>query len=247
MIAETPESPRRGWPLWLKIALFAGIAAIVAAALIISLTSSGDDSEQTAATGDLVIPEKPDDPLTEAVFRSHDRRPLIGQDHWHASYVIYIGDTKLPNAPTWESGVHTHGDGIIHIHPFQHFEEGSGASLTKWFEYGGGELTETTLREPGDQKTYHAGDPVAGGSGEIFVIQSSGGCDSLDLTGQWVRVPIDYIPHDGDCIRIMFEPEQVMRDHIKNPPGIPTTSARPCDGSQHGEAECSATATAPSR
>jgi hypothetical protein len=49
---------------------------------------------------------------------------------------------------SWESGVHTHADGIVHIHPFQTFEEGSGASLVRWFEYGGGKLTNTSIKLP---------------------------------------------------------------------------------------------------
>ena len=63
------------------------------------------------------------------ITRSATGAPHIGQDHWHASYTYYKCGTKMPNAPTWESGVHTHGDGIMHIHPFQAFEEGSGSRM----------------------------------------------------------------------------------------------------------------------
>jgi DNA-binding CsgD family transcriptional regulator len=140
-----------------------------------------------------------DDPLTVADYTPGNGP--IGSDHWHASYIIFIGDEQQPNAPTWESGVHTHGDGIIHIHPFQSFEEGRGAALNKWFEYGGGELTETTMREPGDQKTYHAGDSVPGDGrpGHIYVM----------VNGQ--RVPPEYIPQDGDQVLVYFATEEAMR------------------------------------
>jgi hypothetical protein len=166
-----------------------------------------------------------DDPL--AVAESHQRgdSPLIG-DHWHAIYAIYIGGERQPNAPTWESGVHTHGDGIMHIHPFQGFEVGAGASVSKWFEYGGGELTETSMREPGMSTTFHSGDEVPGDDrpGDVFVFLG-GSCDGgLDLVGQWIRVPVNYIPQDGDCLRIMFESEESMREHIKNPPSLPSPS-----------------------
>ncbi|TMB96685.1 MAG: hypothetical protein E6J42_08840, partial [Chloroflexi bacterium] len=62
--------------------------------------------------------------------------PRIGQDHWHARLVFYACGVKQANAPFWERGVNTEGDGIIHIHPIQPSEEGRGARLVKWFEYG---------------------------------------------------------------------------------------------------------------
>ena len=66
------------------------------------------------------------------------QHPLIGQDHWHAAYEIIVCGVRQPNAPTWEGGIHTHGDGIIHIDPFTANEEGLGARLTQWFDDGGG-------------------------------------------------------------------------------------------------------------
>ena len=67
--------------------------------------------------------------------------PLIGRDHWHAVYQVFICGERQPNVPAWEAGVHTHGDGVIHTHPFVPSEEGKGARLVKWFDYGGGRLT----------------------------------------------------------------------------------------------------------
>jgi hypothetical protein len=136
------------------------------------------------------------------ITRSATGAPRIGQDHWHAAYSIYVCGDKQPNAPTWESGVHTHGDGIMHIHPFQSFEEGAGARMVKWFEYGGGVLTQTDMREPGTSVTYHNGDtcgtgtPDAGKQGVLQVFVNSTKLDN------WSR----YIPHDGDQIKIIFGP-----------------------------------------
>jgi uncharacterized cupredoxin-like copper-binding protein len=136
------------------------------------------------------------------VTRSATGAPHIGQDHWHASYTYYKCGTKMPNAPTWESGVHTHGDGIMHIHPFQSFEEGSGARMVKWFEYGGGELSQDTIRLPGEspENTAHNGDVCKEGTpeaGETAVLQVFVNGAKLD---NWTR----YIPHDGDQIKIIF-------------------------------------------
>jgi hypothetical protein len=202
---------------------------VVLSLLVYVLLMSDND-----AAGSLSISS--DDPLAIADYEP-GTAPRIGLDHWHAAYFILIGDEFQPNAPTWQSGVHTHDDGIIHIHPFIHEEQGSGAALNKWFEYGGGELTETSMRVPGmsEEMTMHVGDPVPGDGrpGEIYVILNGVSFDNdglildpFELVDQWVRVPIDYIPHDGDVIRIMFQSEEVMREHIKNPPNLPSETPR---------------------
>jgi hypothetical protein len=71
--------------------------------------------------------------------------PRVGE-HWHARYEVWICGEPQPNFPTWRSGVSTEADGIIHIHPFQAFEEGDGSRLVKFFEYGEGELTQTEMQ-----------------------------------------------------------------------------------------------------
>jgi plastocyanin len=134
--------------------------------------------------------------------RSATGSPRIS-DHWHASYTYYKCGNKMPNAPTWEGvGVHTHGDGIFHIHPFQPGEEGAGARMVKWFEYGGGELSQDTIRLPGEspENTVSNGDicpegtPEEGVEGVLQVFVNGAKLDS------WSR----YIPHDGDQVKLIF-------------------------------------------
>src|SRR5438128_578162 len=71
-------------------------------------------------------------------------------DHWHAALDVNICGEKLANAPTFETeannpnvrvGIHTHGDGVIHIHPFNSAEEGKNATLGRFFTYGGWDLS----------------------------------------------------------------------------------------------------------
>ena len=62
------------------------------------------------------------------VFARTSREPAsaaapsyLNSDHWHAAYGVYVCDTFLPSwvdAIEDRDGIHTHGDGIIHIHPF---------------------------------------------------------------------------------------------------------------------------------
>ena len=56
-------------------------------------------------------------------------------DHFHAAYGIYVCDKFLdpltdPGGDTL--GIHTHGDGIVHIHPFGSAAAGKNATMTTW-------------------------------------------------------------------------------------------------------------------
>jgi hypothetical protein len=199
--------------------------ALIAGIIVLGYSTFRQSSD--ASSGVLTLGS--DDPLAVAAYRYDSPRPLISRDHWHASFAIFIGDQRQPNIPTFEAGVHTHGDGIIHIHPFQSSEEGTGASLQNFFKYGGGDLTDATLQIPGTTVTYHEDDPVPGdgGPGQIYIFESAAGCKSLDLLGQWVRVPPSFVPQDGQCIRLAFESEAAMRRHIITQPELPAPSVQP--------------------
>jgi len=127
-------------------------------------------------------------------------------DHWHAKYDVFICGVKQPDIPVFSGGVHTHGDGIVHIHPSQSFEEGRGARLVKFFDYvreafGSGKLSADTLQMPGDRE-FKNGDLCQGGEfdGQPGVVQ-------LYVNQQRLEDVSDYLPHDGDSIRIVFAPE----------------------------------------
>jgi hypothetical protein len=86
------------------------------------------------------------------------------QDHWHVAYGIYICDKFLPslaqntNLGTATSpGIHTHGDGLIHVEAQNDTETGRHATVGKFFqEYPGAKLTSTSITIPG-LKTYKNG------------------------------------------------------------------------------------------
>jgi hypothetical protein len=217
---------RRRIPLTLKLLVLTTAGAMIAVVIVLGYLTFRPSSN--ASNG--VFTRTTDDPLAVAAYRYDSPRPLIGRDHWHAPYLIFIGDQRQPNIPTFEAGVHTHGDGIIHIHPFQSSEEGTGASLQNFFKYGGGDLTDAMMRIPGTTVIYHQDDPVPGdgGPGQIYIFESAAaGCNSLDLVGQWVRVPPSFVPQDGQCIRIAFESETSMRRHIITQPELPAPSVQP--------------------
>jgi hypothetical protein len=79
-----------------------------------------------------------------------------GNGHWHAAYAFYVCDKEVPfiqvETPNDLNGIpvglHTHGDGIIHIHPFSTASSGSNAKLGKFAETAGWKITDTTLEIP---------------------------------------------------------------------------------------------------
>jgi len=144
-----------------------------------------------ALAGTVVAVQFDDDDVAETASG-----PRMG-DHWHAAYAVFICGQRQPHFSTWEGGVHTHADGIVHIHPFLPSEEGEGASLSSWFEYGGGKLTETAMRMPGDSTEYENGDECPDGrAGELQVI----------VNGQPLEEWTGYIPRHGDQVVIVFGP-----------------------------------------
>ena len=114
-------------------------------------------------------------------------------------------------------GIHTHGDGIIHIHPHVPVGEGGGASLANFFGDQGGRLTETEFRIPGELETHRAGDLVDGRPAELRILRADSGihplgadfsaasavCNALPESA-FEEVDPRYVPQDGDCIRIVF-------------------------------------------
>jgi len=72
--------------------------------------------------------------------------PAVG-DHWHSAYGIYVCDhflTPIQNINDVD-GIHTHGDGLIHVHPFNSKTTGANANLAAFARATGLTLTDTTI------------------------------------------------------------------------------------------------------
>ena len=112
--------------------------------------------------GTLLVVYARDDRLATAL-----EAPVAFEDHWHSAYGIYVCDEFLPELPEFTApqngGNHTHGDGLIHIHPFSSARAGENATLVNWFAdagavLGGGDtLSDTELGVPGGDR-YVEGD-----------------------------------------------------------------------------------------
>jgi len=99
-------------------------------------------------------------------------RPEALTDHWHAAYGInvcgewqdFILNTNDPE------GIHTHSDGVIHIHPFRTSASGANATVDAFFRATGGEL---------DDDGYTPGPGIVGD-----VVDESAGCNGEPATWQ---------------------------------------------------------------
>jgi hypothetical protein len=88
------------------------------------------------------------------LFSRENRSETIAptrDDHWHAAYGIWNCDhfepalTDIAGDP---DGIHSHADGIIHIHPFNSGATGTRATLGKFFDTEGVTATDDKITLP---------------------------------------------------------------------------------------------------
>jgi hypothetical protein len=139
--------------------------------------------------------------------------PVAYQDHWHSAFGVYICDEFLPAVPEFESpdGIHTHGDGVIHIHPFTQNAAGDNATLGVFLEAAGIDLSNDELTINGD--TYEEGRSTCGEGddkqeGELVVAQWND-VQSTDRNPARITRDFDDIKftEDGQGYVIAFVPD----------------------------------------
>ena len=71
--------------------------------------------------------------------------PEASIDHWHSAFLVHNCGTDLPPTQTFENpdGIHTHGDSLLHIHPFNPAASGANATLGNYLEASGAEITDS--------------------------------------------------------------------------------------------------------
>ena len=154
---HTSQGPKR------QLAFPIGIAAIVLVGALLVIFARGANEEQASAA------------------------PRVG-DHIHVAYGIYVCDAFLPalsDTVPDTSGLHTHGDGIAHVHPFANGSSGKNATLSKWGETVGLQV-----------------------SSDSFTVNGTEYADGYDCSGQPAQVAL-YVwpPDDPDA-----DPEVITSD-----------------------------------
>lgn len=142
--------------------------------------------------------------------------PILG-DHWHAAYGIQVCGEWLPPLVDVEddtTGLHTHGDGLIHLHPGSTSYTGDGASLNAWGEVTGVVIGDGELTLPDRQLTN--GDDCGGEPG---VVQLKVWDSPQDTEGRVIESDLgDHIPADGEVVTVAFLPEG---EALEQPPTVP--------------------------
>jgi hypothetical protein len=78
-------------------------------------------------------------------------RPRVGE-HWHAAYGVYVCDEFLPPLSDTlgdEYGIHTHEDGLMHMHPADARASGTKATIGIFAEEVGMKVTDTSFTASG--------------------------------------------------------------------------------------------------
>lgn len=87
-------------------------------------------------------------------FSRASRAPALPpqiDDHWHAAYAVYDCDRYLnPFTSTSDpDGIHSHQDGVIHIHPWNSSATGNDARFEVFFDAMGVRVTDDEISGPG--------------------------------------------------------------------------------------------------
>ncbi|MEZ5165604.1 MAG: hypothetical protein R2695_03595 [Acidimicrobiales bacterium] len=140
----TGERKERGFPLLMALVVLLGIGLVVAA----------------RSSRETLIP------------------PFVGENledgHWHSALDVYDCGTIQPavvNTLNDPDGIHTHGDSLIHVHPFNSSASGKSARFGVFFDAIGMKVTTDSISDPA-----------------FPTIQNDGGCagaDSEIVIGRW--------------------------------------------------------------
>lgn len=146
--------------------------------------------------------------------------PRLG-DHWHAAYGVFICDRYLaPLSDTTEDrlGIHTHGDGLIHIHPFTTAVTGASANLAAFARQVGLKLEDSSL-ELSNGKRYRNGDDCAGTAASVRVLvwESKDDPEPKEISGPFGKLTFS---RDGMLIAIAFAPKSTIIDTPPSTPGL---------------------------
>lgn len=180
-----------------------------------------------------------------------DGSPALGE-HWHAAYGIYVCDRWVANLSDRGQdtlGIHTHTDGLVHIHPFLAGAAGSSATLGKFFDQVGMKVTDSSITlPPGDQfgeRTYKNGETKCGDEeGRVIMAYWE---DAQDATGdpddvRTSNISGEHFKKDLGAVTIAFLPKG--EDTIPAPPSAPgILQAATADGPIDTEANEDATQT----
>jgi hypothetical protein len=152
--------------------------------------------------------------------RAPDAAANVAGDHWHTAFQVDICGQWLAAQPQFEKpadnpaqqanvGIHTHGDHLIHTHPFVVSEEGNNATLAKFADYGGWSVSSDSInawtgpKSEAKQTEWSNGDTCSFGEFKGKPGELTWAIDGKTRTGN----PGDYKMKDGETLAIYFLPK----------------------------------------
>ena len=169
--------------------------------------------------------------------------PRILEDHWHVAYGVWACDRWLPPLQDQSdpSGIHSHGDGVIHVHPFSASAAGENARLDRFTDaLDGFDLSDTRLRVPG-VGSFEVGDTDCDGEPATLRVLVWDDARNDEEPSRIVTESLADVPlTDGSAIAIVFAPED---EEIPKPPTVPQLdNLTDVPGGQQGGASTTAPA-----
>jgi len=135
----------------------------------------------------------------------------VDVDFWTAPLGVKICGTWLANAPAsgLDTGVHSHGDGLVYIHPFNQSEAGDKATLGLFLQRGGWQASADRLKLwDGDE--HRSGGTCPNGQ----TAQVRWWVDGVEQHGD----PSTFAPRNGQVVVLSFDSDPA-------PPGPPPQMA----------------------
>jgi hypothetical protein len=195
---------RRGGSLGWNIAIAAVVIVGVAA---IALTRGGSSSDGGSGPP-----------------RAANQAANVAGDHWHTAFQVDVcGEWLAPKAlfekpadnpnAVENVGIHTHGDNLIHTHPFVPSEQGTNATLGKYASYAGFSVSSDSIdawtapASAPKQRSWSNGDTCPFGTYKGKKGELSWTVDGKVQTGN----PSDYHMKNGETVGIYFLPKGAAR------------------------------------
>jgi hypothetical protein len=211
--------------------------AAMAVAGAVAVSQAGCTREDAPSPSSSPANPSTTSPSGEASYGGEDRpRAATTEgpgDHWHAAIGFDVCGTFLPDvsSSTDPLGIHTHADGVVHVHPFSSRSSGARATLEVFFDSADIVATADTLHVPGADPKRNGdpcGDQPATVQVKVWDTRSpddagrvvTGDPGAIRLTDSQL-ITIAFLPAGSD---IPKPPSEPRLDRLADVP--PTTSAR---------------------
>ena len=146
-------------------------------------------------------------------------------DHWHAAYGLYLCDAFAPPPSDVAGdplGIHSHEDGIIHVHPFSSAATGENATIGKFFDTIGLDVSDDKIVTV-DGTTYESGTTTcpSGAVGTVALVEWKSADDTTAAPTVITKNITDTrIVNDRMAFTLAFVPEADVAN-VPRPESIP--------------------------